>query len=189
MRKRKEKKKPAQESSSFQCPLEKCFQRKHCLGSQGKDLGHWRLLPRGKIPARMKKYASPLLCSCPPPTVLRALMSSEQDVGLPGIPLLTPRCTSSFSFPLPSSPFLRPLPPPTCLLPRHSPGSQDTGRDWATPPVILGDLYGKDRWQSIHSQCSRPGQCGPLAGPGPPRMPGDPRVKNIGFRAAPRGLA
>lgn len=70
--KKRKKKKLSRNQVPFQCPLEKCFQRKHCLGSQGKDLDPWRLLPRGKIPARMKKHASPFLCRCPPPTVLPA---------------------------------------------------------------------------------------------------------------------
>lgn len=185
---RKRKKQLSRNQVPFQCPLEKCFQGKHCLGSQGQDLDH----------CLNKKVclASPLQLSsshCPACShVSRTGRGTSWD-SPPHPPLHLSQ--SSFSFPLPSSPF---LPPPP-----HSPSRPcfpDSARALRTPEGTarplqwtqtlllrsgpLGDLYGR---QSIHSQCSRSGQCGPLAGPGPRRIAGDPNVKSIGFRAAHRG--
>lgn len=55
----------------------------------------------------------PFLCGCPP-TALGALMSAEQDVGLAGIPVLTPPCIS------PRPPCCLPPLPLRSLLPRHA---------------------------------------------------------------------
>lgn len=102
------KKKTVQESSSIPVTLGEVLPEESTVwAARVKTWITERLLPGGNIPARMKKHASPFLCSCPPLTVLPCVLSYLQN----RIPLLIPRCTSPS---IPSPPFL-PSPSGPCF--------------------------------------------------------------------------